>query len=460
MLLTVTFISFPHLPVRQSFHENTDINLWRKENPVSLNSSLKGTIQRTGFLNASTNVTLVNNSTYLYSSPEEAMSNITAEIMDGPGSIINTVTKVRRTSHYLYDDILTVLKENETQSSLGKKAAVPGHKVYFSMMSKNHPNYTTQYKSQIVPVTAKEYQEETYGTPFGSTFLYGTFPLSSTSKNIGFSKGHNLLVYLNTSRKTASRTVLNETEELQQDCDLTFIDIANNIEASKKLSTEYQPDIVLDNHTKIAEKYNKSSSYFGVDGYSPAFVYVYLPSTDSSRALIWRKSLGFQSAKEILPYLEAFSKGFLKNNVGSNVYPILGINVENLEPNQDSDIYITLGTGFGEISSYEMKVSFYDQSGSVIGESNKTYSINKKTGENVQKRIVAVPEKDQKPKKLEIFVKVTSHDVSLSKKKVFKIQLEEEEPGRPWGVYIGIALTIVILIAGILLNRKYGKKSR
>ncbi|NIQ07906.1 MAG: hypothetical protein GWO20_19960 [Candidatus Korarchaeota archaeon] len=414
------------------------------------------------FMNVTVNVSLRNGETFSYSSPHAAVSNIT-EAITGNGSIldINNVTSIRNTSLFLYHDILQALGESEETnktSTILKNESVRGTKLFFSTIHESHPNYTEIFNGTIVPVTEGEFFHETYGKPFEKTFLYGSLPLVNVTGDLSFSKGHNLLVYLNTTSKNTSRAILHEAMEVSNDCQIIPIDLANNASAATRLEEEFNVTIALDQQTGVSGfSETNTSSFFGLEGRTPALIFTYIGSDESS-GLVWRKTLGIESAEDIRSYLRAFSKGLSKTGIGSNTYPILGITAENLKPDKRADIFVGIGTGFGEVSDYGMNVTFFNEAGAVIGEENETYSLTKKG--NVLKGTVNVPEEGQNPKRLEVYIKVSSNGVELVKRASFEIEIEEEDEEEPWGVYLGIGVAIAILIIGMLLNRKYGKKGR
>lgn len=414
------------------------------------------------FMNVTVNVSLRNGKTFSYSSPHAAISNIT-EAITGNGSIldISNATAIQNTSLFLYHDILQALEESEQNnetSTLLKNESVRGTKLFFSTIHESHPNYTEIFNGTIVPVTEGEFFHETYGKPFEKTFLYGSLPLVNVTGDLDFSKGHNLLVYLNTTSKNTSRAILHEVTKVSNDCQIIPIDLANNASAATRLEGEFNVTIALDQETGVSGfSETNTSFFFGLEGRTPALIFTYIGSDESS-GLVWRKTLGIESDGDIRSYLRAFSKGLSKTGIGSNTYPILGITAENLKPDKRADIFVGIGTGFGGVSDYGMNITFFNEEGAVIGEKNETYSLTEKG--NVLKGTVNVPEENQKPKRLEVYIKVSSTGVELVKQASFEIELEEEEEEEPWGVYLGIGVAIAILIIGVLLNRKYGKKGR
>lgn len=421
------------------------------------------------FLNMTVNITLKNGSKLMFSSPSEAISNITSEITNESRSLIPNITFIQNTSCFLYHDILGKLEKNETRINetigdnitLSQNKSVPGYKLFFSNMRKWHQNYTSSY-GPLIPVNAKEYLEGTYGEQYTKTFLYGSIPLPNVTSidneviNDNYFTGkENLLIYLNSSNKALSRNTLQTAKKVKNatDANIIAIDINENATYLRNLQEGLNITfpIALDSNTSLPGLcVNNTSSVFGISGETPLLSFLHVPE-GNTKGLIWRKSIGWENAEKTIAYIEAFTKG-VENKVGTNVYPVLGISAENVEPDKEADIFVNLGEGNGEISTKEMKYTFFDKNGKIIGTRNQTREMIK-SGSTL-KRSIDVPEKKESPKKLTVIVHVKSHGTSLWKKNSFEIELEKKEEETPWGVYAGITIAIILLIIGVLLNRK------
>lgn len=428
------------------------------------------------FLNMTVNTTLKNGSKFMFSSPNEAILNITAEITNENESLIPNITFIQNTSCFLYHDIIRKLEENETRTNetiregnitLSQNKSVPGYKLFFSKMRDSHPNFTTLYNGSLVPVNAKEYLDRTYGEQYSKTFLYGSIPLPNVTsidnetKNATYFTGNeNLLLYINSSNKEITQNILQTAKKVKKatDANILAIDTNNN----ETLLQDLQDDLnisfpmALDSNTSLPGLCtNNTSSVFGTRGGFPLLIFLHAPK-ESGSGLIWRKAIGWESSDKIIAYIEAFTKGIenKENKIGTNVYPIWGISAENLEPGKIANITVNLGEGTGKIKA-KMNYTFFDKNEKVIlKRSNR--SVTRR--DSKLKGSIIVPEKEKGPKKLTVTVHVKSHGVSLWRTKSFTIELEKKEKEKPWGVYAGITIAFIILIIGVLLNRKMGKE--
>lgn len=483
MILITIFLCITPLPYKRRINTKAPTNPHIESVPTA-HKRVAHTVERMQtsnttnltFLNMTANISVKTPGRMLkipFSSPYEAISNITAEIKSENSPIITNETLIRNTSFFLYHDILQKLRENATTPNatiqdgnitLHQNASVPGHKLFFSRMTSTHPNFTTTYDGMIVPVNETEFTQEDYGSPYSKTFLYGSMPsmnLKNTDASFSLQPGHNLLVYFNSKSKVTAQSILQKTKRLRGMVNILGLDMNNNGTKTRGLRDEVAPKFptVLDDQTSVPNiSTENSSSFFGLKDRTPALIHIYKPSSEQP-GLIWRKSIGIESSEDLRSYFESFTKALIETGIGSNVRPILNINSVNLKPDKEAKILTSLGTGFDEVTDYTMNVTILNKEKKVI----QTRTLQKidilKRG-SVLEGTVVLPEKDKKPKTMIVNVEITSNGVSLSERREFGIKLEsEEEP--PWGVYTGIGITIAILIIGILLNRKYrGKKKK
>ncbi|MGQ4890926.1 MAG: hypothetical protein ACP6IP_00370 [Candidatus Njordarchaeia archaeon] len=382
------------------------------------------------------NITLSNGSVLNFTTVDDAMRYLYNQINSGKLTLSN-ITNVT----VLYFEDYIGLLSNETNITA---IPIPAYETFFVRLPNPEDyNYTGKYIPTKVDGIIK------YGNALTRSILYGKVgPIeyvdinnnNHTSSEFA-SHDINVLLFYNSRYLNASLWQLTEIQSSMDNLtsmgvNVIAIDLNNNATLANEIKSKYNltMTITLNNETYAPER-NVTGVYklFGFENITPSTVYM------DGNGYVLRKHMGVEDINSILVYVKLMKKG----PIGLAQYPILDIYIE--EPREDtaSDVVISLGDGFGEISKLEGTYQLVYSNGTVS--ENKT--LNLKSSDGVTFRDAIYIPNDTKS--VIIYASLISEYGNYSYSVVIQVEQtprKEKKQEFPYEMAI-IAVILVIVIA-------------